>query len=192
MTKARPTVASLTLRRSTSSWWLFSALAIAACSTFLTSCAMRRRENVSSATAVAASLPRIDCATRFSFCGLMRKARRKAEASVSARRRSAACLPISGPLRPLVAGVAIEGAGRRELAELVADHVLGHQHRDEFVTVIDAEGQPDELRKDRRSARPGTDHLVAARGARLLGFLHQIAVDKRSFPHRAGHALSPF
>src|SRR3954454_18994993 len=153
---------------------------------------MRRREKVSSATAVAASLPRIDWATRFSFCGLMRKARRKAEASVSARRRSAACLPISGPLCPLVAGMAVEGAGRREFAELVADHVLGHQHRDEFVAVIDAKGQADELRENRRAARPGADHLVAAGPARFLGFLHQIAVDKGAFPYRARHALSPY
>src|SRR5437868_64750 len=121
----------------------------------------------------------------------LRSARRNAEASLSARRRAAACLPISGPLCPLVAGMAVEGAGRRELAELVADHVLGHQHRDEFVAVVDAEGQADELREDRRAARPGADHFVAAGPARLLGFLHQIAVDKGAFPYRASHALSP-
>src|ERR1700732_3117166 len=97
---------------------------------------MRRRINVNSATVVAASLPRIDSATRFSLRGLMRRARRKAEASVSARRRSAACLPISAPLRPLVAGMAVEGAGRRELAELVAVHVLGHPARGGFVSVM--------------------------------------------------------
>ena len=54
-------------------------------------------------------------------------------------------------------------AGRRELAELVADHVLGHQHRHELVAVVDAEGQADELRQDRRAPRPGLDDLVAAR-----------------------------
>src|SRR5437763_6783876 len=152
---------------------------------------MRRREKVSSAKASAASLPRIVCATRFSFCALLRSARRNAEASLSARRRAAACLPISGPLCPLVAGMAIKGAGRRELAELVADHVLGHQHGDEFMAVIDAERQADELREDRRAARPGADHLVAAGAARLLGFLHQIARDKRPLPYRARHAPSP-
>src|SRR5256885_3767189 len=145
---------------------------------------MRRREKVSSANAFAASLPRIVWATRFSLRGLVRKARRKADASVSSRRRSAACLPISAPLRPLVAGVAVEGAGRRELAELVADHVLGHQHRDEFVAVIDAKGQADELRENRRAARPGAAHLVAAGPARVLGFLHQIDVGKGAFPYR--------
>src|SRR5947209_16921587 len=144
---------------------------------------MRRREKVSSAKASAASLPRIVCATRFSFCALLRSARRNAEASLSARRRAAACLPISGPLCPLVAGMAVKGAGRRELAELVADHVLGHQHRDEFMTVVDAEGQPDELREDRRAPRPGADHFVAPRTARFLRLLQQIAVDEGAFPN---------
>src|ERR1700745_3816384 len=101
---------------------------------------MRRRENVSSATAVR-------------LRGLIRIARWNAEASVSSSRRSAEGLPIICPLvplasaapRPLVPGVAVERTGRRELAEFVADHVLGHQDRDELVTVIDAEGQTDEL-----------------------------------------------
>src|SRR5712691_10778296 len=194
MTKARPTVASLTYRRSTSSWWLFSALAIAACSTFLTSCATRRREKVSSATAVAALLPRIVWATRFNLRGLVRIARRKAEASLSSSRRSAEGFPISfssAPSRPLVAGMAVEGPGRRELAEFVADHVLGHQHRDEFVPVIDAEGQPNELREDRRPPGPRPDHFVAARGARLFRLFQHIAVDEGAFPYRACHAVSP-
>src|SRR3954447_7952390 len=152
---------------------------------------MRRREKVSSATAVAASLPRIISATRFSLRGLVRIARRKAEASLSARRRSAACLPMSASPRFLVAGMAVEGAGRRELAKFVADHVLGHQHRDEFVAVIDPERQPDKLREDGRAPRPGADYLVSPRAARLLGLLQQIAVNKRAFPYRACHALSP-
>src|SRR4051794_24324192 len=153
---------------------------------------MRRREKVSSATAVAASLPRIICATRLSLRGLVRIARRKAEASFSASRRRAGGLLISGPPRLFVAGMAVEGAGRRELAEFVADHVLGHQHRDEFVAVIDPERQPDKLREYCRAPRPGADHLVAPRPARFLRLLQQIAVDKRAFPYRACHALSPF
>src|SRR5260370_34913314 len=145
---------------------------------------MRRREKVSSASALAASLPRIISATRFSLRGLVRRARRTAEASVSSSRRSAACLPISAPPRPLVAGVPVEGPGWRKLAEFVADHILGHQHRDEFVPVIDAKGQPDELRKDRRAPRPSPDHFVAARGARLLRLFEQIAIDDTPFPYR--------
>src|SRR5580765_2278322 len=139
---------------------------------------MRRREKVSSARAAAASLPRIVWATRFSLRALVRNARRKAEASLSSSRRSAEGLPISAPPRPLVAGMPVEGPGRRELAEFVADHVLGHQDRDEFMSVIDAEGQPDELRKDRRAPRPRPDHLVAPRAARLFRLRQQIAGDE--------------
>src|SRR2546421_5741178 len=58
--------------------------------------------------------------------------------------RRLAC-PSGCPFRPLIAGMAVKRAGRRELAELVADHVLGHQHRDEFMAVIDAKRQADEL-----------------------------------------------
>src|SRR5579872_3149905 len=149
---------------------------------------MRRREKLSAASASAAVLPRIDWATRFSLRGLMWTPRRCAPASESSRRRGAAGLPISAPPRLLVAGVAVEGARRRELAELVADHVLGHQHRDEFVAVVDAEGQADELREYRRAPRPGADHFVPSRAARLLRLLQEIAVDERAFPNRACHA----
>ena len=65
-----------------------------------------------------------------------------------------------------VGRVAVEGPRRRELAELVADHVFGDEHRDVLLAVVDAEGQADELRQDRRAARPDLDHLVAARRAR--------------------------
>src|SRR6516162_4425890 len=135
---------------------------MAACNAFLTSWAMRRRENVSSASADAAALPRIVAATRLSLRGLVRSPRRQAWASVSSRRRGAAGLPISAPPRPLVASVAVKCPGRRELAELVTDHILGDQHRDELVAVIDPKCEPDELRKDRRTARPGPNHLVAS------------------------------
>jgi hypothetical protein len=44
--------------------------------------------------------------------------------------------------------MAEEGAGRREFAELVTDHFLGHLHRNVLLTVVDAEQQADELRQD--------------------------------------------
>ena len=88
-------------------------------------------------------------------------------------------------------GMAVEVAGRRELAEFVPDHVLGHQHRQELVAVVDAEGQADELRQDGRAARPDLDDLVAARPARLLRLLQQVAVDERTLPNRTCHVRSP-
>src|SRR4030095_14782240 len=83
--------------------------------------------------------------------------------------------------------MAIEHARRRELPELVADHLLGHQHRNVLLAVVDAEGQPDELRQDGRAPAPDPDHLVAARRARRLRLLEQIAVNERTFPNRTRH-----
>ena len=73
MTIERPTSARDTTSRSTSSWWLFSALAIALSSALRTSLAMRRLENVSVATACCAGRLRIIPATRFSLRGLTRR-----------------------------------------------------------------------------------------------------------------------
>ena len=79
--------------------------------------------------------------------------------------------------------MAVEDAGGREFAEFVADHVLGHQHGNEFLAVIDAKGQTDELREDGLTARPCLDDLVAPGGARLLRLLHQKDVDERTLPY---------
>src|SRR5579875_3348247 len=149
---------------------------------------MWRREKVSSARAAAAVLPRIRRATRLSLRGLVCTPRRRACASFSARMRGAFGLPISAPPRLLVAGVTIEGPGRSELAEFVADHILGHQDRDELVAVINAEGQPDELGEDRRAARLGADHRLAPGRRHLLRLLEKIAVDEWPFPYCARHA----
>src|SRR6185369_12227503 len=160
---------------------------------FLTSCAMRFFEKVSSLTADDAFLPRMVAATRSSLRGLTRTVRSTALASFSASRRLLEGLLIAALLLRdlLVARVGREGAGRRELAELVTDHLLGDVHRDELLAVVDAEGEPDELRQDRRTTRPGLDHLVAHAAACLLGLLDQAALDERAFPDGTCHCLSP-
>src|ERR1700684_538189 len=168
MTSALPTCASATTRSSTSRSWLFSALAMADCRHLRTSRAMRLRENSRSARAAATFLPRISCASRLSFCGLTRSMRATALASVSARLRSRAFLLIltfpwlelelrrrgrrggggaGGALGLAVRRMAVERARRRELAELVADHLFRYHHRNVLLPVVDPERQPDELRQ---------------------------------------------
>src|SRR5215831_2855684 len=83
--------------------------------------------------------------------------------------------------------MAVEHPRRREFSELVTDHLLGHHHRDVLLAVVDAEGQPDELRQDGRTPAPDLDHLVTARRARGLRLLEQIAVDERTLPNRTHH-----
>src|SRR5579883_2578510 len=95
-------------------------------------------------------------------------------------------------LRLAVGRMAVERAGRRELAELVADHLLGHQDRYVLVAVVDAEGEPDELRHDGRAPAPGLDHVVTAGCTCGIRLLQQIAVDERAFPVRSRHECSRF
>src|SRR5271155_4672596 len=90
ITMSLPTQACATMRSSTSSSWLFSALAIADSSALRTSVEIRLLENWRSASAVATFLPRMSWASRFSFCGLTRNMRTVALASFSARRRGLA------------------------------------------------------------------------------------------------------
>src|SRR5947209_4407604 len=127
---------------------------------------MRFRENSRSANARSTFLPRMSWASRLSFCGLMRSMRATALASVSLNPRSFFALDMSGPLCLLVRRVAMERAGRRELAELVSDHVFRHVDRNVLVAVMHAERQADELRQDRRAAAPDLDHFRTAGRAR--------------------------
>src|SRR5262249_35523328 len=133
-----------------------------------TSCAMRLRENSRSASATLTFLPRMRPATRLSFCGEILRLRATALASLSPRLRMRFGLPISPaprrcprcsrgrrrprrradrrrfPHRLAVAAVAVERPGRRELAELVPDHVLIDRNGDVLAAVVDAEGEAHE------------------------------------------------
>src|SRR4051794_30627507 len=86
----------------------------------------------------------------------------------------------------------MEGARRRELAELHPNHVLVDRHRHELAAVVDIEGQADELRQDRRTARPGLDGAAAAATLFLRRFrlLQQRELDERTFPDGTGHGLT--
>src|SRR3954467_4075811 len=151
-------------------------------SVFFTAPAMRLLEKVSSARAFSTFLPRISWATRLSFCPLVRSMRSTALASVSLSARLVFGLPMLLPLGFLVRRVPVIGAGRCELAELVADHLFRDDDRDMLVAVVDTERQADELRHDGRAAAPHLDHFAAAGRARLIGLLEQVAVDERALP----------
>src|SRR5581483_9238802 len=88
-----------------------------------------------------------------------------------------------------VAGVGEEGSRRRELAELVTDHIFADEHRNKFSAVVHADREPDHFWHDRRAARPGADHLPLARFAYRRDFFDQMRIDKRAFFNGARHRL---
>ena len=81
--------------------------------------------------------------------------------------------------------MAVEDARRREFAEFVADHVLGHHDWNVLHAIVDAEGETDELRQDGRASRPDLNHFLTPGIARNRSRRSRMA-DARSGVVRAG------
>src|SRR5260370_2713397 len=86
--------------------------------------------------------------------------------------------------------MSVEGPGRRELPELVADHVLRHEHGHELPTVVNREGETHRVRHDGRAAGTGLDDLFPAPRAWRLGFFHQVSLARPALLSATQAALS--
>src|SRR6478672_641199 len=80
-------------------------------------------------------------------------------------------------------------AGVGELAETVADHVLGHVDRDVLLAVVDRDRVADERREDHRCAGPGLDDLLLVAPVHLLDPPLEAELDERTLLDRTGHVL---
>ena len=87
-----------------------------------------------------------------------------------------------------VRAVFSEYARQRKFAEPVADHVFRHKHRVENLSVVNAERQSDEIRRDGRTPRPRLDRRFLIRALRRLDFVQQVKIHKRTFFNRASHS----
>src|SRR5690349_1907882 len=87
----------------------------------------------------------------------------------------------------LAAAVASELARGGELAELVPDHVLLHEHLQELVAVVDLEGVAHELRDDRAGARPRPDGLLGPVLVQLLDLAVDLFVYERALFCASAH-----
>src|SRR4029453_9337940 len=83
--------------------------------------------------------------------------------------------------------VGLEGAGQRELAELVTDHVFGDVHGNELLAVVHGHRVADELRRDRGTTRPRLEHPLLTRAIQLFDAPVELLVDERAFFERASH-----
>src|SRR5262245_56369430 len=68
----------------------------------------------------------------------------------------------TGP--PLVLHVTAERPRGRELAELVADHALGDEHRDVLATVVHGDRVPEHVGNHGRPTRPRLDDVLGPLG----------------------------
>src|SRR3954468_20299943 len=94
----------------------------------------------------------------------------------------------SAPPRPLLAGVEPERPGRREFAELVADHRLGDVDGHVLAAVVDGDGVADHVRDDGAPAGPRLDDPLLVSRVEIVDLLQQMVVDERSLFQAARHA----
>src|SRR5215210_5245131 len=90
----------------------------------------------------------------------------------------------------VVLHVTLERAGRRELAELVADHRLGDEHRDVLAAVVHGEGVTQHVGADDRPTRPGLDDVLGARFVLDVDLLLKVVVDEGALLQATRHGLS--
>ena len=85
------------------------------------------------------------------------------------------------PLFFLVAGVSAECAGGGEFTQLVAYHVFGHVHGDEFIAIVHRECMSYEFRGDHGRAAPGLDDVFLAGGIHVGHLLFELHADEGTF-----------
>src|SRR5439155_13263503 len=198
------TKAAFTTRSSPIRLWFASAFATAERSSFSTSRAAARSVNASTVRASGTVRPRMCSTTSRALRGEIRT--HFAAARTSCRSTALICTDLVWPapvnirrvacsrdalhLHLAIAGVGAESPRRSELAELVADHLLGDEDRDVLAPVVDRDRVPDHLREDGGGPRPGANHVLRARGVHLLDSLEQTLLDERALLRRAAHRFS--
>src|SRR5882757_3778191 len=140
-------------------------------------------------------MPRIRSTTRRAFMGVTRMYRAWALASMVVP--SVSVMSVAPPRRrkppsattrlAVVLLVAAEGAGRRELAELVADHRLSDKHRDVLTAVVHRDRVTQHGRDDHRAAGPGLDDVLGACVVLYVHLFDEVVVDEGPLLETARH-----
>ena len=77
--------------------------------------------------------------------------------------------------------VFLKHARRRKFAELVANHVFGHENRLEILSVVNQKRMADKIRRYHRASRPGLDRFLRARIVHLIDLFQKMRFDEGSF-----------
>src|SRR5580658_2149622 len=171
-----------------------SALAIALARTLPTESLAACGAKASVARAWSAGIPRMRSTTRRALRGVMRTYRALALASIcclalSLSKTNASALPALrlSPATPVVAHVAAEGPGGRELTELVPDHRLRDEYRHVLAAVVHGDRVAQHRRNDHGAAGPGLDHVLGALVVLDVHLLHQVVVHERALFQATRH-----
>ena len=83
--------------------------------------------------------------------------------------------------------MSLEDPRRRELAQLVADHVLRDVHGDELAPVVHRDRVAHHIGHDRRAARPGLHNPLLARRVQRRHLLDEVVVHESALLDRTSH-----
>src|ERR1019366_4579992 len=86
--------------------------------------------------------------------------------------------------------MALEHARRRKFAELMPNHVFGHEQLHEILAVVDHERVPDKIGNDRAIASPGLERLSTIVTLLLFDFRQQAFIHIRAFFQRTSHSFT--
>src|SRR5215218_5382226 len=134
-----------------------------------------------------------------SACAASSTAAASSESAAAASASAWSTLPLSGSpgTRGLIsadlpgARVTAVRSRRGELAELVADHRLAHEHGHMLAPVVHGDGVAHHLGEDRRRPGPGPDHLLLIARVHGLDARHEALLDPRALLARTAHAGLP-
>ena len=86
----------------------------------------------------------------------------------------------------------LKDSRRRKFTELVAHHVLGHEHGLKILSVMNQKRVADKIRRHHRTPRPGLDRFLGVRGVHLVDLFQKMRLDEGSFLQRSTHKNQTF
>lgn len=87
--------------------------------------------------------------------------------------------------------MSFERARRRELTQLVSDHVLRDVDGNELPPIVNRDRVPDHLGNNRRTPRPRFDHLFLEPPVEQFDFSDKVIINKRTFLKRSRQSSLP-
>ena len=77
--------------------------------------------------------------------------------------------------------VFLENSGRRKFSQLVTNHILGHEYRNECFAVVHIESVANEVRCDGATTGPSLDGFLCAGVIHPVDLVEELPLPKRAF-----------
>ena len=83
----------------------------------------------------------------------------------------------------------LEDSRGRKFTKFVPHHIFGDKDRIKNFAVVNEKRMPNELGRDRGSARPSLDRFLHVTGIHFVNLVENVLINKRTFFKRTTHSL---